>query len=582
MTSIMKYQPGTRKSIAAIALSLVVLLSVVTTGAVAGTSVTLAADDPAVDGTSTPEEPTEPPAEGAPAPSTEEQVDSSTGEPAEAPADEGLAPAPEEPTEGPTEEPVEEAPAPSPEEPADSPTEEPTEAPVEEELAPATEGSAKVPTEDPPAPSTEEPAEPPAEEASAPATEKPADSSIEEPTEAPVEEEPAPALEEPADSSTEEPTEAPIDGKSAPATEEPAEPEPPVEEESAPAIEKPSTTTEESAVTTMTATASDEPSDDFEYSDLRAAPTEATVDEPVTITVTVLNNGSAEGTFAAPLFVDGVRVDAASEAFAPGEERDVSYEWAFDEPGTYDVTVGELDPVAVNVTDGAGDGANETDGSGDGTNGSVDASYANLSVSPSTVRINGTVLASATVSNPGNETADFVAELLVDGTAVDQRTGSLAPNATVEVEFSWSPDAIGTYEVRIGDLPAQTVTVEPAAAPAPVDLDDCTTITEPGVYRLADDITLDAATCLVVLASDVVVDGDGHTLDGVSGAAEGPRTEKFGLYVAPVAPGASADDAANVSNVTVRDLTVAGWGHGIHLSNADDVTVERVTARGNR
>ncbi|MFC7047007.1 hypothetical protein ACFQH6_17840 [Halobacteriaceae archaeon GCM10025711] len=47
-------------------------------------------------------------------------------------------------------------------------------------------------------------------------------------------------------------------------------------------------------------------------------------------------------------------------------------------------------------------------------------------------------------------------------------------------------------------------------------LDSCTTITEGGRYVLAGDVVdSDADTCIRVRASDVVLDGAGHRVDGV-------------------------------------------------------------------
>lgn len=151
-------------------------------------------------------------------------------------------------------------------------------------------------------------------------------------------------------------------------------------------------------------------------------------------------------------------------------------------------------------------------------------------------------------------------------------------------------------------------------------IDSCTTITEPGVYELDGDLTNATANatileydgtrvtaCVVVAADDVVLNGGGNAVEG---ASEGPngtevsianasgvanqtnatadanqtgatgQNETFspdvGVAVLPL------DDArANLTNVTVRNVSSTGWFGGVFASNVTDSTIASVDASGN-
>ncbi|MDZ7730557.1 MAG: right-handed parallel beta-helix repeat-containing protein [Natrialbaceae archaeon] len=92
----------------------------------------------------------------------------------------------------------------------------------------------------------------------------------------------------------------------------------------------------------------------------------------------------------------------------------------------------------------------------------------------------------------------------------------------------------------------------------------CTAITTSGVHELTQNLTA-GATCIVVQADNVVLDGGGH---GIAGA--NVSTDSAGVAI----------DGA--SNVTVKNLTVSGWdantSAGILATNSTAVTVDGVSA----
>ena len=71
------------------------------------------------------------------------------------------------------------------------------------------------------------------------------------------------------------------------------------------------------------------------------------------------------------------------------------------------------------------------------------------------------------------------------------------------------------------------------------EITGCTEINESGVYYLANDISENATMCIVINASDVVLEGNGHFIDG--------NGSGYGIY------------AEGVENVTVKNLTLTNW-----------------------
>ncbi|MFC4548717.1 MULTISPECIES: Hvo_1808 family surface protein [Halorussus] len=112
-------------------------------------------------------------------------------------------------------------------------------------------------------------------------------------------------------------------------------------------------------------------------------------------------------------------------------------------------------------------------------------------------------------------------------------------------------------------------TAATAAAAAPTEITSCTTISEPGRYVLAADLqNRDANTCIRIRASDVVLDGNGHVVDGrASPDADRLSRQFFAGRANPLAPRTSVGVAATGdrrrSNVTVTDLRVTDWRWGV-------------------
>lgn len=103
-----------------------------------------------------------------------------------------------------------------------------------------------------------------------------------------------------------------------------------------------------------------------------------------------------------------------------------------------------------------------------------------------------------------------------------------------------------------------------------VEVSQCRTIDEPGRYVLTEDILNSGAReCIKIVVSDVIFDGQGHTLDA---REVDHKTEAIAAgYTDPP-----------IENITIRNLTVTGWEQGVGCRQiAKDVTIENVTARQN-
>lgn len=101
-------------------------------------------------------------------------------------------------------------------------------------------------------------------------------------------------------------------------------------------------------------------------------------------------------------------------------------------------------------------------------------------------------------------------------------------------------------------------------------VDSCTTLTEPGAYVLTADVTdSETGTCIRIHSDDVVLDGAGHTIDGVGAFGSA------GVVVEPRGDG-------SLTNVTVRNVTVTDWDDGVRYVRVLDGSVAGTTTANNR
>ena len=138
------------------------------------------------------------------------------------------------------------------------------------------------------------------------------------------------------------------------------------------------------------------------------------------------------------------------------------------------------------------------------------------------------------------------------------------------------------YSAGAIDVSSKVIQAQPTA------IDSCTTITESGRYVLTQDVeNATDDTCIEIRTSDVVLNGNGHTIDGDQNAstfnAFQNATNETGTH--PDMPdwkniGITVNASGSLSNVTVQQLTVTDWFFGVYYNNVTQGTIQNVTISG--
>ncbi|MCU4798993.1 right-handed parallel beta-helix repeat-containing protein [Halobacteria archaeon HArc-gm2] len=297
----------------------------------------------------------------------------------------------------------------------------------------------------------------------------------------------------------------------------------------------------------------------------------------VLVVITVVAVGAGGGLAVADL--GGPSVDAGAHGF---QSENVTEGMAGDESGDGaggdSETATETEPAESAATESSDAGAS-ADG-GDGSTADDDGSTADEPADETTATESATV--SETESTESTEASSDGDTSTPDDAATDEAATNDA--ATDEANATTVENDAGQISASGGANDTQT----PNGSAADGSVASCTVIDEPGQYELTGDVSGESETCLVVAASGVVLDGNGHTVAG-SGSGTGIRV------------------AGGVSDVTVRDVDVSGWGvavalggsgasgptanlvevratdsdTGVRLTEADGSAMQAVTARDN-
>jgi parallel beta-helix repeat protein len=120
---------------------------------------------------------------------------------------------------------------------------------------------------------------------------------------------------------------------------------------------------------------------------------------------------------------------------------------------------------------------------------------------------------------------------------------------------------------RIGLLVLAAMIATPIVAGATVQITGPTVISSPGTYVLTQDIAANQSPAIRIRCSNVVFDGNGHTIDGVDAAGS------FGIFV--------NNGATPITGITVKNVRVTDWYDGIYYKYVDSSRIESVTATSN-
>jgi PGF-CTERM protein len=103
-------------------------------------------------------------------------------------------------------------------------------------------------------------------------------------------------------------------------------------------------------------------------------------------------------------------------------------------------------------------------------------------------------------------------------------------------------------------------------------VDACTVVDEPGEYDLVGDVASnESASCIAIQSSDVVLDGNGHAVEGPAPSSD-DGSPAAGILV-------DGDTSMSYENVTVEDVTVSGFDAGVQAGSGgsgDDTAVDVV------
>lgn len=184
----------------------------------------------------------------------------------------------------------------------------------------------------------------------------------------------------------------------------------------------------------------------YVLSDLAINRTEASIGEPVGITVKVASRAEEPVSYAVTLYINGSIVETKKGQLAPGESVTLLFEVVEQAEGTYTVKAGSLTGVfQVNPAAPPPKPAIFL--------------YSNLTLDPEVSQPNEPVNITVRVANVGETSGSQTVNLAVNGQAAGSKTVQLQGGEAATVSFTYTPSAIGSYTISVGNLTV-TLTVQ--------------------------------------------------------------------------------------------------------------------------
>jgi hypothetical protein len=186
--------------------------------------------------------------------------------------------------------------------------------------------------------------------------------------------------------------------------------------------------------------------------DPRVDKTQLTPNEEATISITASNTGNAMGTHNLTITVGGEVKKSWLVVLNPGESKSFSHKLSFATTGSYTVRVGDRTfTITVSAT--------------------LPARFevSGLNINPSSIKVGQSSAISVTVRNTGGESGTYEVTLKVNNQVIDTRTGTLSPDQSTTVSFTYTPESEGTYSINVnGQTGSLTVSKEEVQAPAQI------------------------------------------------------------------------------------------------------------------
>ncbi len=173
--------------------------------------------------------------------------------------------------------------------------------------------------------------------------------------------------------------------------------------------------------------------------------------EEITITITASNTGNAMGVHNLTITVDGEVKKSWLIVLNPGESKSLIYKLPFTAEGSYVVRIGDQ---TVTITVSA----------------TLPARFevSGLNISPISIKVGQSSTISVTVKNTGGESGTYEVTLKINNQVVDTKTGTLGPDQSTTVSFTFTPTGEGTYSINVNGLTGSlTVSKEEGAVAAP-------------------------------------------------------------------------------------------------------------------
>ncbi len=177
----------------------------------------------------------------------------------------------------------------------------------------------------------------------------------------------------------------------------------------------------------------------FTMSDLAINRTQASIGEPIGISIKLSNRIEQPEQYSLTLSINGATVETKTGQVNGGETLSILFEVIEQSEGTYSVKIGNLEgsfqvlPAAPPAKP-------------------AEFEIRNLIIDPQVTQPNVPAQISVDVSNIGELTGSYTVELLVNNAPKETKTVQLSGGESVKVHFTVTEAAKGTYSIKIGGL----------------------------------------------------------------------------------------------------------------------------------